>query len=192
MRNVHKFDFPFDKEALRSECLTISGWDKYTDPRQGNNYSDNPSSVDLIDITQGIEHSDNPFEVVHAQKRDGWVNNSLEVAHREKRKFLNYYGLQKSHYTCVYHRLLADRILIPHKDYLVHCAVNLLLDDGPSSQVQFIDSQGIEKTTYECAVLNVSEMHSVKNGPTNRHLFKIAFYDVTHNDLVDIINSKRK
>lgn len=187
MRNVHKFDFPFDKEALRNECLSISGWDKYSDPRTGNiNYSDKPTflNVPQFDV--------NPFEVVHAQRRDGWVNNSLEVAHREKRKFLNYYGLQKAHYTCVYHRLLADRILIPHVDYDVSCAVNLLLDDGPSAEVQFVDSQGIEKTTYECAVLKVSEVHSVKNGPEHRHLFKIAFFDVEHNDLVDIINSKRK
>ena len=129
---------------------------------------------------------ENPFEVKHIKTREGLIDESFPIGYRECQKFLERVNLVNCEYSSVYHRLIPNRNLMPHTDYQVKCAVNLLLDDmNESASITFLTDKGIEKHKYELAILNVQELHSVKNGPKPRHLFKIAFYQ---NDLEDIIN----
>lgn len=133
-----------------------------------------------------VGDKENPFEVKHIKTREGQIDNSFPAGYHECQRFLNRVNLIGCEYSCVYHRLIPNRNLMPHTDFEVKCAVNLLLDDkDESASITFLTDNGIEKHKYELAVLNVQELHSVKNGPNYRHLFKIAFYQ---NDLEDIIN----
>jgi len=168
MRNVHHINFDFDEKALRKECFEIVQWDKYTDDR----YPDAEKSS---------------FEVAYDH------THKLPIALKESQRFIEYYGLEKYSPKTLYHKLLANSILTPHIDDQVQCAINCLLHDIDTynASVMFFDDQGVEKCQYHKAILNVSNTHGVKNGPYDRYMFKLSFYDLSFEDLCDIINKKR-
>jgi hypothetical protein len=167
MRNVTDITFEFDEKALQKECFSFVDWDKYVDDR----YSDADKS---------------PFEVVYDHTHD------MPVALKESQRFIEYYGLQKYTPKTLYHKLLANSILTPHIDDQVQCAVNCLLHDreAHNANVMFFDDEGMEKCKYHKAVLNVSHTHGVKNGPYDRYMFKLSFYDLSYEQLTEIINNK--
>lgn len=167
MRNLKHITHEFDEVALRNEVVNFIGWDKYTDPR----YPDGEKS---------------PFEVVYWDE----TLNNIPVAYQEARKFLEKHDLLNYDWTVLYHKLQANSILIPHTDHGCIAAVNCILnDDDMISKIIFYDDEGIEMIKYRKAIIKTEAMHSVKNGPEDRWIFKIGFADITLNELDERINN---
>jgi len=167
MRNVKHITHDFDELNLRKEAETFDNWNKYTDPR----YPDGENS---------------PFEVVY------WNEDlqNIPIAYKEGYKFLEKYDLLSYDWTILYHKLLADSILIPHTDHGCVAAVNCILnDDDMNSKIQFYDDEGIEIVQYKKAIIKTDAMHSVKNGPQDRWIFKIGFANISIDELDERINN---
>lgn len=167
MRNVKFIEHDFDEVNLRKEAESFDMWDKYTDPR----YPDGEKS---------------PFEVVYW---DESIQN-IPIAYKEGYRFLERFELLEYDWTILYHKLLANSVLIPHTDHGCVAAVNCILnDDDMNSKIQFYDDEGIEIVQYKKAIIKTDAMHSVKNGPQDRWIFKIGFSDISINELDERINN---
>ena len=114
MRNVKHITHDFDELNLRKEAETFDNWNKYTDPR----YPDGENS---------------PFEVVY------WNEDlqNIPIAYKEGYKFLEKYDLLSYDWTILYHKLLADSILIPHTDHGCVAAVNCILNDDDMNYLMY-------------------------------------------------------
>lgn len=80
----------------------------------------------------------------------------------------------------------AKSYLEPHSDHMTISAFNIILDaDGP------ITWEKIGDVYYNCALLNVREVHSVKtNSP--RLLLKLAIFDKEYKEILEIISGREE
>ena len=79
-----------------------------------------------------------------------------------------------------------NSIIPEHKDLNTLCSINFIVSDFPAP----IRIQGKEYL-YTQAVINVSQPHSVVNGPVERILFKISIFDESYESLVARIPYKK-
>lgn len=73
-----------------------------------------------------------------------------------------------------------------HVDNGTTCSINFVLSDNPAP-VTF----GDKNYFYSQVLLNTSLMHSVKNGPDERILFKISIFNESYQDLAKRIKYKK-
>jgi hypothetical protein len=81
--------------------------------------------------------------------------------------------------------LKANSVVPPHVDNDTKCSINFILSENPAP-VNF--NQHI--FYYRQCLLNTSKIHWVKNGPTDRLLFKISIFDESFESLSKKIKFK--
>jgi hypothetical protein len=79
-------------------------------------------------------------------------------------------------------KLDANKYLLPHVDNKTQCCINFILNDNPA----LITIQDIPYT-YKQALINTRMSHSVRNGDTDRILFKISIFDVPFDEVKEIM-----
>jgi hypothetical protein len=73
-----------------------------------------------------------------------------------------------------------------HTDINTLCSVNMVLSDDPAP-ISFRSGE----MYYRQALLNTTVPHAVKNGPTERILFKISIFDKTFEQVAETIGYRR-
>jgi len=83
-----------------------------------------------------------------------------------------------------YYKQEEDSYLSPHKDHGTFTAINIILNgDGPITWNEDVD------VYYDCALLNVQEMHSVQTNDS-RIFLKLAIFDKSYNEVLETIQGK--
>jgi hypothetical protein len=81
-----------------------------------------------------------------------------------------------------FYKLDANQYLAPHMDNKTQCCINFILNDNPAP----ITIQDIPYT-YKQALINTRMSHSVRNGNTDRILFKISIFDIAFDEVKEIM-----
>ena len=76
----------------------------------------------------------------------------------------------------------ADSYLPMHVDHNTTCSINFVLSDDPAPV-----TRGETDYYYSQALLNTSILHSVRNGPVERVLYKISIFDEPYEQVVEKI-----
>jgi|13_taG_2_1085334.scaffolds.fasta_scaffold08039_2 hypothetical protein len=112
-------------------------------------------------------------------------NQNLPVLREECERFCWDFGLFKNQVKPRYYVLERDTILPKHIDHNTRCSINHILSDNPS-QVTFDNGS----YSYQTAVLDTSKLHGVDNtGCDDRLLFKLSFFDISFERLVECLKS---
>ena len=82
-----------------------------------------------------------------------------------------------------FYKLDANQYLAPHMDNKTQCCINFILNDNPAP----ITIQDIPYT-YKQALINTRMSHSVRNGNTDRILFKISIFHVCFDEVKEIMD----
>ena len=82
-----------------------------------------------------------------------------------------------------FYKLDANQYLAPHMDNKTQCCLNFILNDNPAP----ITIQDIPYT-YKQALINTRMSHSVRNGNTDRILFKISIFDLAFDEVKEIMD----
>ena len=82
-----------------------------------------------------------------------------------------------------FYKLDANQYLAPHMDNKTQCCINFILNDNPAP----ITIQDIPYT-YKQALINTRMSHSVRNGNTDRILFKISIFDLAFDEVKEIMD----
>lgn len=107
----------------------------------------------------------------------------LKIAKEETNRFLDYYNIQEG--SGRYYTLEPNSILPMHVDYNTTCSVNTILNDNTAS-IQIENNEYV----YSTAILNTQALHGVNNNDKLRCLFKISFFDLSFEELVQIVRNK--
>ena len=82
-----------------------------------------------------------------------------------------------------FYKLDANQYLAPHMDNKTQCCLNFILNDNPAP----ITIQDIPYT-YKQALINTRMSHSVRNGNTDRILFRISIFHVCFDEVKEIMD----